>query len=200
MPDLQLNSHPVTAPEEGQPSTVELHLLAKAKAGDEQAFGELYEIWAAKVYRFIYTKVKSVPIAEDITADVFLKGWQKLHQYHPRTGISFSSWLYTIARNAVVDYYRLNQRSELSFEDLPEMADLEGAELYREKSEIEQALRNLPEEYEKVLRLRFVEQLPIARVAQIMKKKEDNIRALTSRALKKLKDVFSNELRVSRNE
>jgi len=200
MPDLQLDSSSVATPEEGQSSTVELHLLAKAKAGDEQAFGELYEIWAAKVYRFIYTKVKSVPIAEDITADVFLKGWQKLHQYHPRTGISFSSWLYAIARNGVVDYYRLNQRSELSFEDLPEMADLEGAELYREKSEIEQALRSLPEEYEKVLRLRFVEQLPIARVAQVMKKKEDNIRALTSRALKKLKDVFSNELRVSRNE
>jgi RNA polymerase sigma-70 factor (ECF subfamily) len=191
MPDLQIDYHETVeagSPDESGISPRELTLVSQAQRGDEQAFGELYEIWAAKVYRFIYSKVKSIPVAEDITADVFLKAWQKLHQYKPRTGISFSSWLYTIARNGVVDYYRMNQRSELSFEDLPEMADLEGEELYREKSEIEQALKSLPEEYEKVLRLRFVEQLPIARVAQIMKKKEDNIRALTSRALKKLKD------------
>jgi len=196
MPDLQFDSQPevsaneLSTPIEHSNSPLEIQLITKAQSGDEQAFGELYDIWAAKVYRFAFTKVKSVPVAEDITADVFLKAWQKLHQYKPRTGISFSSWLYAIARNAVIDYYRLNQRSELSFEDLPEMADLEGTELYREVSEIEAALKNLPEEYEKVLRLRFVEQLPIARVAQIMKKKEDNIRALTSRALKKLKDQF----------
>lgn len=190
MPDLQFN-YPEAVEAESQSSETaarDLALVSQAQRGDEQAFGELYEIWAAKVYRFVFSRVKSIPVAEDITADVFLRAWQKLHQYKPRVGISFSSWLYTIARNGVVDYYRLNQRSELSFEDLPEMADLEGEELYREKSEIEQALTNLPEEYEKVLRLRFVEQLPIARVAQIMKKKEDNIRALTSRALKKLKD------------
>ena len=193
MPDSQFDYQEAVeaSPAEGAVSSRELALIGRAQRGDEQAFGELYEIWAAKVYRFVFSKVKSVPIAEDITADMFLKAWQKLHQYKPRTGISFSSWLYAIARNGVVDYYRLNQRSEISFEDLPEMADLEGEELYREKSEIEQALKNLPEEYEKVLRLRFVEQLPIARVAQIMKKKEDNIRALTSRALKKLKDSFS---------
>jgi len=190
MPDSQFDYQTAVEAETHTSGTSarELLLIGQAQRGDEQAFGELYEIWAAKVYRFIFSKVKAVPVAEDITADVFLKAWQKLHQYKPRTSISFSSWLYAIARNGVIDYYRLNQRSELSFEDLPEMADLEGDELYRDQSEIETALTSLPEEYEKVLRLRFVEQLPIARVAQIMKKKEDNIRALTSRALKKLKD------------
>lgn len=192
MPDLQFDSQPVVEipQEDGPVSPREAILIEKAQKGDEQAFGELYEIWAAKVYRFVYSKVRVVAASEDITADVFLKAWQKLHQYRRQAGINFSSWLYTIARNAVIDYYRLNQRSEISFEDLPEMASLEGDELYRDQSEIETALQRLPEEYEKVLRLRFVEQLPIARVAQIMKKKEDNIRALTSRALKKLKDEF----------
>lgn len=195
MPDLQFDSQldVTTASEfsgrQGN-SAIELKLIHAAQAGDEQAFGELYDIWAAKVYRFVYIKVKEVPISEDIVSDVFLKAWQRLHQYKPQAASSFSSWLYAIARNAVIDYYRLNQRSELSFENLPEIADLEGEDIYREVSEIERALSNLPAEYEKVLRLRFVEQLPIARVAQIMKKKEDNVRALTSRALKKLKEQF----------
>ena len=197
MPDLQIDSQQdlsadeLSTPIEQSVSPIDQQLISKALGGDEQAFGELYDIWAGKVYRFVYTKVKSVPVAEDITSDIFLKAWQKLHQYKPRTGIGFSSWLYAIARNGVVDYYRLNERSELSFEDLPEMADLEGKELYREASEIENALKSLPEEYEKVLRLRFVEQMSIAKVAQAMKKKEDNIRALTSRALKKLKEQLS---------
>jgi len=194
MPRLQIDLHPdsTATPEfnSGERSNTnrEEQLIRQAQAGDEAAFGELYDIWAAKVYRFVYIKVKDVPVAEDITSDVFLKAWQKLHQYKPVTGIAFSSWVYTIARNAVIDYYRLNQRAEISFEDLPEIADLEGEELYKEVGEIETALKSLPEEYEKVIRLRFLEQLPIARVAQILKKKEDNVRALTSRALKKLKE------------
>ncbi|MFA5010249.1 MAG: sigma-70 family RNA polymerase sigma factor [Patescibacteria group bacterium] len=199
MPELQFDSHS-DASDQGFSTPIEAsnrpnddRLITQAQAGDEQAFGELYDIWAAKVYRFVYVKVKDVAVAEDITSDIFLKAWQKLHQYKRQAGVSFSSWLYAVARNAVIDYYRLTKHSELSFEDLPELADLEGPELYREVSEIETALKNLPEDYEKVLRLRFVEQMPIARVAQVMKKKEDNIRALTSRALKKMRDNLNHE-------
>ena len=129
MPDLQFDSQlDAVATQEftgkSGNSELETRLIRQAQSGNEQAFGELYDIWAAKVYRFVYIKTKDVPVAEDIVSDVFLKAWQKLHQYKPQTGSSFSSWLYTIARNAVIDYYRLNQRSELSFEDLPEMAGL----------------------------------------------------------------------------
>ena len=169
-------------------NTREAELIERSQRGDEQAFGELYEIWADKVYRFVYFKTKLVPVAEDITSEIFLKVWQKIHQYRPQAGAKFSTWLYTVARNAVVDYYRLSRREELSFEHLPEMADLEGEEPYREASALEAALQRLPEEYAKVLRLRFVDELPIARVAQIVRKKEANIRPITVRALKKLKD------------
>jgi RNA polymerase sigma-70 factor, ECF subfamily len=185
LPLLQLK--PQTSPE---PSALEQVLIEKAKAGDEHAFGELYDIWADKVYRFVYTKVKSVAPAEDLTSDIFLRAWQKLYQYEPRSGARFSSWLYGIARNAIIDYYRIAHHQEVSFEELPEIADLEGDEPYTEVGELERALSKLPEEYEKVLRLRFVEQVPISRVAQILKKKEDNIRAITSRALKRLKEVL----------
>ncbi len=166
----------------------ELELIKKSQQGDEQAFGELYEIWSSKVYRFVYLKTKHVPVAEDLTSEVFLKAWQKIHQYRPSPDARFSSWLYTIARNTVIDYYRVNKRVEISFENLPEIADLEGEEPYREATRIEEALERLPGDYAKVLKLRFVEEMPIARIAQSMKKKESNIRALTHRALKKLKE------------
>ncbi|MFH0905569.1 MAG: sigma-70 family RNA polymerase sigma factor [bacterium] len=162
-------------------------LIKRSQSGDETAFGELYEIWAAKVYRFVYFRVKNVPTAEDLTSEIFLKAWQKIHQYKPQANIKFSSWLYTIARNSVIDYYRISRRIEISFEGLPEIADLEGSEPFAAELTLDKTLSQLPTEYEKVLRLRFVEELPIARIAQIMQKKESNIRILTYRALQKLK-------------
>lgn len=172
------------------PLNVEGGLIELAQRGDEQAFGEIYDIWAAKVYRFIYLKVKNAHTAEDLTSEVFLKAWEKLHQYKPQKDAKFSTWLYTVARNTIVDYYRANKNSEISFEDLPEIADLEGDEPYREAGELESALTKLPAEYSKVLRLRFVEGYPIAKVAQLMRKKEENVRTITSRALKKLREVL----------
>src|SRR3989344_1941360 len=130
----------------------ETDLIQRSQGGDEQAFGELYEIWAGKVYRFVHLKVRSVPVAEDLTSEVFLKVWQKIHQYKPQADAKFSTWLYTVARNSVIDYYRINRRGEISFENLPEIADLEGDEPYHEASVLENALQRLPEEYQKVLR------------------------------------------------
>ncbi len=169
----------------------EKELIILAQRGDESAFGEVYDIWASKVYRFTFVKVKDAATAEDLTSDIFLKAWQRLHQYQEQSGVTFGQWLYTVARNTVIDYYRTNKSTEISFEDIAETASLEGNEAVQEIGELEAALSKLPADYEKVIRLRFVEQLPIARVAQIMKKKEENIRAITSRALKKLKDVLS---------
>lgn len=172
------------------PRALEGELIELAQRGDEQAFGQIYDIWANKVYRFVYLKVKNAPTAEDLTSEVFLKAWERIHQYKPQKDAKFSTWLYTVARNTIIDFYRSNKLSAVSFEDLPEMADLEGEEPYREASQLEESLKRLPQEYEKVLRLRFVEGYPISKVAQLMRKKEDNVRAITSRALKKLREVL----------
>lgn len=183
--DVQLQA----AISETSPS-IEGELIVLAQKGDEQAFGQIYDIWAQKVYRFIYFKIKDAPMAEELTSEVFLKAWQKLHLYRPQADAKFSTWLYTVARNTIVDFYRKQTATELSFEDLPETADLEGPELYREAGELETALAALSAEYEKVLRLRFVEGYPIAKVAQIMRKKEDNIRAISSRAVAKMRELL----------
>jgi len=91
----------------------------------------------------------------------------------------------------VIDYYRTT-RQTVPFENLPEIVDLEGeTDLYPEQKQLQEKLDELRPEYKQVLVLRYVEDQPIARVAQIMKKKEGNIRALTHRALSELKSRLS---------
>ena len=161
-------------------------LIDQARKGDAKAFGTVYELWVDNVYRFVYLKTKDEDVAEDLTAEVFLKAWKGLRTYQPRAEVKFSTWLFAIARNAVIDYYRTTRQS-LSFEDLPEIADLNEVDLYPEQTNLRDALARIKPEYRQVLTLRYIEDVPISRSAQIMKKKEGNIRALTNRALAALK-------------
>jgi RNA polymerase sigma-70 factor (ECF subfamily) len=165
-------------------------LVEKARKGDAKAFGKLYELWVDNIYRFTYLKTKYEDVAEDLTAEVFLKAWKGLKTYQPRSEVKFSTWLFAIARNCVIDYYRTTRQS-LSLETLPEIVGLDGVDLYPEQTLVREALRELKPEYRQVLTLRYIEDVPIPRTAQIMKKKEGNIRALTSRALAALRKELS---------
>lgn len=176
------SSSQITTPDE---------LIIKACRGDNKAFGAIYELWAEHLYRFIYLKTRDKDVAEDITAEVFLKVWKGIKTFKPKADTKFSTWLFAIARNAVIDYYRVTKQT-IPFENLPEIVDLEReTDLYPEQGRLQQALDELRPEYKQVLVLRYVEDQPIARVAQIMKKKEGNIRALTHRALAELKSRLS---------
>ena len=167
------------------------HLVIRATKGDNKAFGAIYELWAENIYRFVYLKTRDESVADDITAEVFLKVWKAIKTFKPKTDAKFSTWLFAIARNAVIDYYRTT-RQTIPFDNLPELVDIEGeTDLYPEQGRLQQALEELRPEYKQVLVLRYVEDQPIAKVAQIMKKKEGNIRALTHRALQELKSRLS---------
>ncbi|OGB75087.1 hypothetical protein A2810_01770 [candidate division Kazan bacterium RIFCSPHIGHO2_01_FULL_49_10] len=161
-------------------------LIDQARKGDAKAFGTIYELWVDNIYRFVYLKTKDEDVAEDLTAEVFLKAWKGLKTYQPRAEVKFSTWLFAIARNAVVDYYRTTRQS-LSFENLPEIADLNEVDLYPEQTNLKEALSRIKPEYQQVLTLRYLDDVPIPKTSQIMKKKEGNIRALTNRALAALK-------------
>ncbi len=178
------NSHPASVQTPDR-------LVGKAAKGDNRAFGAIYELWAEHIYRFIYLKTRDEDIAEDITAEVFLKVWKGIKTFKPKPEVKFSTWLFAIARNAVIDYYRTTHQT-IPFENLPEIVSIEEEiDLYPEQSHLQQELDQLRPEYKQVLVLRYIEDQPIAKVAQIMKKKEGNIRALTHRALQELKSRLS---------
>ena len=74
-------------------------LIDQARKGDAKAFGTIYELWVDNIYRFVYLKTKDEDVAEDLTAEVFLKAWKGLKTYQPRAEVKFSTWLFAIARN-----------------------------------------------------------------------------------------------------
>ena len=79
-------------------------LIQKARAGDEIAFGLVYDLYFEKVYRFVFYRVNHRQTAEDLVAEVFTKAWNKLSEIQNPS--LFNAWIYQIARNLVIDFYR----------------------------------------------------------------------------------------------
>jgi len=165
-------------------------LVARAKDGDESAFGEIYELWVERVFRFIVFKVKDREIAKDISSEIFLKCWRKLKSFKGGDEAAFSRWLFAIVRNSIIDYYRA-KREAVSLGDLPELEDWSKGTDEIENVKLLAALEGLPKNYQEVLKLRFIDELSFSRMAQVLKKKEANVRQLVSRALNALRKQLS---------
>lgn len=89
-------------------------VVRKCQAGDWSEFGELYDCYVKKIYGFIYFKTMHREDAEDLTGQTFLKAVEKIGSFDPDT--NFSAWLFTIARNCVIDHFRV-RRQEMGIED-----------------------------------------------------------------------------------
>ena len=83
----------------------DIQLLKTAQDGNAEAFGELYERYAQRVFRFLYAHLNNQQDAEDLTGEVFLRVWRALGNYKER-GVPFLAFLFRIARNALIDHYR----------------------------------------------------------------------------------------------
>lgn len=173
-------------------------LLVRAQNGDSEAFGEIYDLYVDKIYRFIFFKVSSHETAEDLTAEVFLKTWQYLNEPESREIINLNALLYQSARNIVIDYYRSSQREILPgddslklIEDSRQQSLLEKVEIGTEIENIERHLRKLKDEYREVIILKFIDELSNKEIAKILDKSTGAVRVLTHRALKVLKDTIN---------
>jgi RNA polymerase sigma-70 factor (ECF subfamily) len=181
---MNVSEHPTTRLDLPLPG--EAPLVQRAKSGDSEAFGKLYDAYIARVYRYVYFRVSDDDIAEDLTSQVFLKAWESLDRY--QIGSSpFVAWLYTIARNLVIDYYRTKKES-VPLEDVHTLASsetpvAEGVESRFDLQAMRDALQFLTEEQQQVLILKFIAGLPNENIARIMNKREGAVRALQMRAL-----------------
>lgn len=177
----------------------EQQLILRAIRGEAPAFGSLYDHYQPQIYRFIYLKVSHREEAEDLTHQVFLHSWIKIHEY-TFEGFPFSSWLYRIARNAVIDYYRTQKTAinlEIISEDpnedsqieisLPELTD-QSLNL----SKIKQAIQALKPIEQDIIILRFVEDLSPEEVGLLTAKTPQAVRLIQHRAIKNLKQILSN--------
>ena len=166
----------------------EARLVREAKSGDSEAFAQLYDAYVARVYRYVYFRVTDDAATEDLTSQVFLKAWENLDRYE--TGSSpFVAWLYTIARNLVIDYYRTKKES-VPLEDVHTLTSnetpVEEVETRFNLQAMRDALQFLTDEQQQVLILKFIAGLPNENIAKIMNKREGAVRALQMRALQTL--------------
>jgi RNA polymerase sigma-70 factor (ECF subfamily) len=172
-------------------------LVCRAAGGDAEAFGDLYMYYLDDIYRYVFYRVRDEKRAEDLTERVFIRAWEAIAGYQPR-GYPFSSWLYRIAHNAVVDYYRTD-RHELPLDGLTfTLADEalgpeETLIRRREVSRLLEAVAQLSEERQRLIILRFVDGLSHADVAQILGKSEGACRVIQHRALAALSEILGRE-------
>ena len=170
-------------------------LIREAIAGEASAFGLLYDKYQPVIYRFIYIKISHREEAEDLTHQVFLRAWENIYTYEFR-GFSFSSWLYYIARNKVIDHYR-TRKITIDIESIQISEEIKPNEkTIDEKLEIKKiknAITKLRPVEQDVLIMRFIEELSPKEVAGILKKSEGSIRLIQHKALKNLKKILNGQ-------
>jgi len=172
-------------------------LVRRAASGDAEAFGDLYARHLDEIYRYIFYRVGSEKLAEDLTEQVFLSAWEAIDGYEQR-GHPFSAWLYRIAHNAVVDHYR-TRKEERPLEAVAfRLADesLGPEETLLKKTEVSRllnALRELSDEKQDLILLRFVEGLSHSEVAEILGKSEGACRVMQHRALGSLSEILERD-------
>ncbi len=189
------------------PEVAQQYLLAVAASqGDAGAFGELYQLYARPIYTYCAYRVESRADAEDLAAQVFLKGWQAIRQYQPEVG-PILNWLYQIAHNLIVNHYKSrkyqSEVADASFEDYflenikdehdPEAEVVEDLMRRMHKVALRQAVQNLPEEQQQVIYFRFVEDWSHAQIAALLGKKEGTVRAIQFRAISTLGKILAKE-------
>jgi RNA polymerase sigma-70 factor (ECF subfamily) len=167
-------------------------LIEIAKGGEADAFGELYRRYAKIVFRFIYANLNDRFDAEDLTEEVFLRAWRSLSNYRQK-GVPFLAYLFKIARNVLIDFYRRAGRSggHMSIED-KQITDFnpdpgETAILNIEHQEIRNTLTELREDYRTVLVLRFLSGLSPEETGAVMGRTPGAVRILQHRALSALR-------------
>jgi len=174
----------------------EASLLERAKEHDPSALSEIYDRYCARIHNYIYRRVGNVHLAEDLTAEVFVRMLQATRS-DKFARASLSAWLYRIAHNLVVDHFRSQSQWEVQPWDERLRAAVDDPTVTIEAKLAQQGLRAalslLTQEQQQVIVLRFGEGLSAPQIAEILDTSEGAVRALQHRALASLRRVMNRE-------
>ncbi len=176
-------------------------LVELARGGDKEAFGLLYDHYQPSVYRFLYYRVGSAHLAEDLTGDTFFRALRSMNGFRWQ-GRDFGAWLMTIARNLAADHFKAGRtRLEQTTEDLgtldsptdegPESLVLDSLT----NEELLGALRTLPRDQQDCLVMRFLQGLSLAETAEALDRSAGAVKQLQLRAVRHLATLLPDELR-----
>lgn len=158
----------------------------------QKQFSDIYDQYIDKIYRFVFVKVNSQEMAEDLTSEAFLRCWEVFKDENNEIE-NLNAFLYSIARNLVTDHYREKGRTQVVSADYVPVADpsndLEEKTLINSDLEtVKAAMINLKEDYQNVLVLHYLNDLSVPEIAKTLKKSESAVRVMLHRALKVLKN------------
>ena len=166
-----------------------------AQKGDNESFAVIYNHYVPRIYRFIFFRVSSKTIAEDLTHESFLSAWKSIGNYAQKN-LSISSWLYRIARNKVIDHYRTNKKNtSIDTDDFNESIlgfyEQEDLDITLNINKIKSLINLLKAEYKEVIIMKYIEDLSHKEIAKTLDKSEGAIRLIQHRAIKSLKELYT---------
>jgi RNA polymerase sigma-70 factor (ECF subfamily) len=175
----------------------EKELILRAKRGNKKAIASLYDAHYPAVYNYIYYRISDLQAAEDLSAEVFIRMINKLPGYVDR-GRPLLAWLYTIARNLVIDHHRItdkkmeiNLKEDLLEERIPgpdqNLEDKQTSDCFKK------ALDQLPESQRQLLIYRFINEFSTPKIIQLLNKSDRAVRSLQHRAIRSLERVLVEE-------
>jgi RNA polymerase sigma-70 factor (ECF subfamily) len=170
-----------------------------AQSGDEEAFRHLYDMYFDKIYSFIFFRTHHKEIAEDLAEDTFIKSWVRIASVQAE---SFGGWLYSIARNTLIDHYRKHKETV----DLTEIEDIlespqdivNETDLGLNQKILLDLIRKLNPEQQVVMQLKFIEGLENEEISDMLSKSEGSIRVTQHRAIQRLHELMEEHLETSR--
>ncbi len=168
---------------------------------DRDAFSILYQKYASAIYRFVALKIAHREEAEDVAAETFAKAWQYLTNSEREEVRHFRAFMYTIARSTIIDFYRSRAKHPTESVDVVmETPDsrpsaFEAAAKSGDAEMLLQAVKQLKQEYQDVIFLRYVEEMSVKEIAEALQKKQTAVRVTLHRATKKLEEVIKRQPR-----
>lgn len=166
----------------------EQQIIIACQQGDWSNFDELYNIYINKIYKFIYLKTLHKEVAEDLTSQVFLKVVEKVNNFQASS--NFSAWIYTLARNTVIDFYR-SKKIEFNVDecwnitdniDLPQNIDNR-----QQLQQVQQYLQKIPQKHREIIVMRVWGGMSFEEIAQITNKSEGGVKMSFYRLLRNIK-------------
>jgi RNA polymerase sigma-70 factor (ECF subfamily) len=169
--------------------------VSKEALSARETFARLYDEYLDKVFRYIQYKVNNIQLAEDLTSTVFEKALANFSKYSNDRAL-FSTWIFSIARNVVIDHYRVSRkRKALSLEEVTaqsssNMSPEEEVEREDEREKLRVCLAKLSEEEQEIIQLKFGAELNNRQISKMLGVSESNVGTKLYRAIRKLRDSF----------
>ncbi|HEU4910600.1 MAG TPA: sigma-70 family RNA polymerase sigma factor [Actinomycetes bacterium] len=189
------------APETDDPEKARIAaLVTLAQQGDAEAFGQVYDAYVDSIYRYLYYRVGSHALAEDLTSETFVRALRRIDSFTWQ-GKDIGAWFVTIARNLVTDHVKSSRfRLEVSTADMldADRADegIEDEVLARlQNAVLLDAVRELKPEQQECIVLRFLQGLSVAETAKAMGRSEGAVKQLQLRAVRALAKLLPEPVR-----